>query len=243
MSKSIDLQKNEKKRKVATKGCSKSDLAQFVASVMRDKTLTDLNTEIEELRKERDERLLVEVTGPDGTPVYYQASMKDGINSDYNDDGNITWLVQFEQQKNGEGDDIVLPLVESIEGLEFRLGGIVALKMNRLQIFCKLLCLGTNKTKPKMGGVIFHEGYRSETETVCAISGKIGPILFDDCRALNGININELKAVAHDNGQAQDLIITSVEFTKTKINGIISLLERMGISTDGGGLNIDDNNW
>ena len=64
---------------------SNSDLAPFVASVLKDRTVADLMTEIDELKKEAqrkdDERLRVEITGPRGTPVYYQASMKDGYNA------------------------------------------------------------------------------------------------------------------------------------------------------------------
>ncbi|OEU14383.1 hypothetical protein FRACYDRAFT_240923 [Fragilariopsis cylindrus CCMP1102] len=106
-----------------------SDLAPFVAAVLKDKTVTDLTRENEELRQREEERLLVEITGRGGTPVHYQASLKDGHPHPWLSD---RWIVNFEQKEENEnGEDVDLPL-SVVGNLEVRLGGIVVSDMRDL---------------------------------------------------------------------------------------------------------------
>ena len=97
---------------------SGSDLAPFVAAVLNDRTVAGLIQENNELKSEltdRDnERLLVEVTGQDGSPIYNKGSMRNarrcGIHHnvlDFDNDG-----------RDG------FPL-SSLTGIEIRVGGVV----------------------------------------------------------------------------------------------------------------------
>lgn len=203
---------------------SKSDLASFVAAVLRDETVADLNKDIEELRQqlsnERDERLLVEVTGRGGMPVHCQASLKDGYDCIYT---GKNWCVPFEQNY------VVLPLADSVEELEIRLGGIVVFKINKSTVTIDEVFDDFdrgNKEEAQMGGIYFNND-RKDSGPVDSVGCTFGPVLYDDYTRLDYKNMQQLTKFANEDGrQAQGLIIGGVEFIKSKIPGIVSLLER-----------------
>lgn len=238
-----------------------SDLAPFVASVLKDRTVADLMTEIEELKKEAqrkdDERLRVEITGPRGSPVYYQASMKDGYAKWPVDSSDDFW-VPFDAQNQNH--TTVLNLAATIEGLEVRLGGVLVFKfshnvMETASIASQLTGFDPDHLDtPQMGTVIFrndgHPELLYDDYPVSEIRGKIGPLLYDEYNALTSqmsrshwavtavpdvVNnvINTHRSNNNNPQLLQDLVITGVQFTKTNIPGIISLMETMGIATTG----------
>ena len=105
---------------------SVSDLVPFVASVLRDRAVQDLHTEYEalkeELNRQQEAQLRVEITGRDGDPVYCQTSMQYGVVEVV--DGTPYWEVFFDD--NDDGTNITIPnFIETVEGLELRLGGNV----------------------------------------------------------------------------------------------------------------------
>ncbi|OEU09148.1 hypothetical protein FRACYDRAFT_271570, partial [Fragilariopsis cylindrus CCMP1102] len=100
---------------------SGSDLAPFVAAVLNDRTVAGLIQENNELKSkltDRDnERLLVEVTGQHGSPVYYEESFKNAER--YR--GDHIFL--------GFGSRDGFPL-SSIGEIKIRLGGVVVQRFN-----------------------------------------------------------------------------------------------------------------
>ena len=209
-----------------------SDLAPFVAAVLKDRTVADLKDENVELREQRDGqrdgRLVVQITGPGGTPIHYEASLANG----YSSGGGESWTIDLEQRHDDAGNGFVVSLID-IEELEIRLGGVAIQRFNRnaLDIGCDILTTDfdrDNKMEPQMGGIMFVT--RSECDgPLYTVHGRIGRILWEDYSTLaagNNIEWDELMDT-----QARDLIITGLEFRKREIRGIITLLEDMGIST------------
>lgn len=230
-----------------------SSLAPFVAAAIRDKTICDLMKEIDELR---DERLAIQITGPNGSPIHYKGSLKDGHNSS----NGGTWIVDFKQQMNEQCDalqkySMVLPL-DSAEELEIWFGGIVVQrfgigdKIKGYIDYCQEVDFDLdNIEEPQMGGITFH----IPNGLVCLINARLGPILYDDYKELPsmfrirdrdeileeflGPKVNrylyasELTRI-HRIGYAQDFVINSLVFDKSERSGsIFSLLEKMGAST------------
>jgi len=204
-----------------------SDLVPLVAAVLKDQAVTDENKELrQQLNDQIYERLLVQITGKGGTPVYYQASLKDGGTAC----ADSLWMVGFEKKIDTNfGEDIIVP-INLINELELRLGGHIFLFM-RIALAKTDCCnddIDEMVNEPQMGGIHFEENM------MCCVHGKIGPILHSDYIDLDGsMEIPELIGFAENNGnQLQDLIITAVEFDKETFgDSIISLLERMGTST------------
>ena len=108
--------------------------------------------------------ILVEITGRGGTPVYYQASFKDGETHPGHSD---LWNVYFEQKKNENGEDIVLPLNLISETVEIRLGGIVVTDMNSLpsSVNDADWLFSDNEENPQIGNIYFQ--YRGQLSLSC----------------------------------------------------------------------------
>ena len=83
-----------------------SDLAPFVAAVIRDKVVSDLQTEIEQLRNElyveRYKSKTVAITGPNGTPVYACAQFD--LHGNFDNSPEL-WKVEFVRNNNTDDDD------------------------------------------------------------------------------------------------------------------------------------------
>jgi hypothetical protein len=147
-------------------------------------------------------------------------------------------MIEFEQKKNDDnGEDIVLPLNE-IANLEIHLSGIMVYKMDMGITTTNLLTEDfdrDNIQELQMGGVMVNNVEGGLARPVSTIFGRFGPVEYDVYNDLNAIDMSELTEFANNSNeimiQDQDLIITGIEFTKTKIKGIICILERMGIST------------
>ena len=112
---------------------SGSDLAPFVAAVLRDEVVDEMKNEIDELRSTLteyvDKSLLVQIMGMDGTPIHYEESFK---NAERYDDDQIGDDISLYFANEGRGDDITtggFPL-SSLNEIVIRLGGVVVQRFN-----------------------------------------------------------------------------------------------------------------
>ena len=108
---------------------SASDLAPFVAAVIEDGIVAEMKHKIEELEstvQDRDnERLLVQITGRNGRPIYGEKSLKHGNSDDDIYDHDTLWSLDIDNVE----DAWICPFdEESITQLEIRVGGTVLLK-------------------------------------------------------------------------------------------------------------------
>ena len=106
---------------------SGSDLAPFVAAVLNDRTVAGMiqeNNELKSKLNDRDnERLLVEVTGQHGSPIYYEESLKNARRFSDDDDRIV---LEFD---NDIASTDGLPL-RSLDKIEIRLDGVVVQQFN-----------------------------------------------------------------------------------------------------------------
>ena len=105
---------------------SASELAPFVAAIIDDGIAPELKRKIDVLEatiQDRDhERLLVQITGRDGHPIYGEKSLKHGIPKIDEDGFENLWLLKI----NNEDDAIICPFDEEpITQLEIRVGGML----------------------------------------------------------------------------------------------------------------------
>ena len=88
----------------------------------------------QELEREREERLCVEMMGPGGVDKYYQASMKDGYTNTLPSYADPFWFVQFDH--NADNNNSTSNFVDTVvAGLELRVGGVVVLRLNEAQCY------------------------------------------------------------------------------------------------------------
>ena len=112
-----------------------SDLALFVAAVLRDRTVQDLLDEINRLRVES---LTLRITGRDGTPVFYEVLVTNG-RTRYLDDERLREIT-FPARNDASGNTVTsgnyfgVPFHTFQNDLEFRLGGIVLRKNSEYPI-------------------------------------------------------------------------------------------------------------
>lgn len=195
-----------KKRKGNT-STSISDLVPFVAAVLKEKAIADENEELrqqltelqQQLTNAKDERLLVQITGRDGSPVHYQASLKDGRYSvdDSGGEERRMWIVGFEQKNKDtttSDEDIILPFNNSVNELEIRLGGHIFHFMRRDFAETNQYAEDFDRNdinfaeQPQMGGVHFHNV--SDSGPICFVHGRFGPVLWNDFINQTGIQIS-----------------------------------------------------
>jgi hypothetical protein len=93
-----------------------SDLAPFVAAALRDKALQDLMVENHALRKQLQCTRRVEITGPNGTPVYARAQFDDGETYV----GGSYWEVKFPK-----GQQLLACPLAALEGIEIWIAGML----------------------------------------------------------------------------------------------------------------------
>jgi len=203
---------------------SLSDMASFVAAILKDGTMADLKNENIELRALVEDRLLVHVTGPNGTPIYYEGSLRDGSSPD----SGMLWNFFLERH-------LVLPL-SSLADLEIRLGGTVLYRFDINTIISDYFILtpasdssiNLINNSPTTGRMFFQSHH---SPMLCMYARISGPMLYADLVHLPRImNLAQVVAL-HQNGKVQDLIITGFTFKKSEISGCISLLDKLGISS------------
>eukprot|EP00751_Fragilariopsis_kerguelensis_P017809 CAMPEP_0170834786 /NCGR_PEP_ID=MMETSP0734-20130129/1171_1 /TAXON_ID=186038 /ORGANISM="Fragilariopsis kerguelensis, Strain L26-C5" /LENGTH=251 /DNA_ID=CAMNT_0011201433 /DNA_START=90 /DNA_END=845 /DNA_ORIENTATION=+ len=233
------------------------DLGRSVVTILENVTVTNLMNENEELRHRENERLRVKITGPNGTPVYYQVSLKRGTPVKNEDLGDL-WRVQFDEN---DPDYATLPLNNSVRAMEIWLGDIL---LHRLHLGTSFVSFpGYSRANgfdpnlinvPQMGTVAISTdlGQPNNISPVLLIFAKIGPILYNDFvreipetnDAPGSMSMEQLVTL-YRNDAAKQIGITGLVFRNTYIRGAISSLERIGISTtenDNDNGNGNDNN-
>ena len=200
--------------------------------------MTDMNSEHEALKMKmqqlKEDRLRVEITGRHGDPKYYEASMKDGV-SVTKPDGRSFWDVFFGDNDDDNTNTIIPNFIETVAGLEVRVSGVVALRLEDLT--CRTYTAEsagfTRNDTPQMGGVSFTNDNR------IGVLGRVGPILYEDYINLShslppqGMKVTELvrflKNLQTNNNNDTVLLpqlkIERVYFLKSQIPGVLSLLE------------------
>ena len=204
---------------------SKSDLALFVGAVLRDPVMVDLIAESEQkdeqIEQQQEDRLRIEITGRNGTLKFCQGSMKNGV-SVTGPDNTPKWEVQFDQ--SDDFNTTIPNFIDTVEELEVRLGGVVQFQFDEAHVH------SAYDLDPEGDNTGFDRRTR-DTATVAAVYGGIGPVLYDQF-----VNIENQLTSLHEPERAPllrslDLKIEKVVFDKSKIRGILSLLESMAIST------------
>ena len=221
-----------------------SDLAPFVAATLRDKIVDDLKTENEKLREElarvADRQLAVQVTGPNGAPVYYETSLKRGAYCEHL--GGKCWRVEFDETA-------AIPL-HAISNLEIRVGGMVVQQFTQTTFQALSMSESLSGGGGGGGGGVTHRGGGGDNEPrmyeiVFLISqsspvdvgfGRFGPMRPSEFREV-GSGPHKMRDLVRlcESGLARDLSMTSICFLKSKISGSMALLENMGVPTAGGG--------
>ncbi|OEU09128.1 hypothetical protein FRACYDRAFT_249041 [Fragilariopsis cylindrus CCMP1102] len=112
---------------------SASDSAPLVAAILNDRTVAGLIQENNELKSRENERLLVQITGTNGTPVHYEGSFKHAERYSYDDDRDDrdSWYIYLGFDK-GSSDNLTtdgFPL-SSLAGIKIRLGGVDVQRFN-----------------------------------------------------------------------------------------------------------------
>lgn len=194
-------------------------LASFVAAVLKDGTMADLKRENNELRALVEDRLLIHITGPQGTPIYYEGSLKNGSSPD----SGMLWNFFLEN-----------PLSISLHLLalmEIRVGGIVVHRFDINTITSDRFIptpgnINLINNSPTTGRMFF----QSHHSPMLCMYARIN---FSRREIVHLPRIMELAQVValHQHGKVQDLIITGFTFKKSEISGCISLLEKLGISS------------
>jgi len=194
--------------------------------------VTDLERENAELKSElneqEDERLLVQITGPNRTPIHYEGSLKDG----HSFLGGM-WRFVFDQ--NNGVVRLHLPLSSSFTGLEMWVGGMCIENFRDIK---KVDYYQFSPDDPDdsgsetgraeisfLPGGLIHQG----RGPVQAIYASIGPMTYADCNKITDEQIDLQEQISlHDDLNFE---IRSIFFRKDKISWIMSLLEKMGIPT------------
>jgi len=227
-----------------------SDLVPLVVAVLQDQAVIDKVDELQQqLNDQINERLLLQVTGPNGTPVYYQGSLNDGGTCVSDQGDGEVWIVYFgkKQDNNNNNNTIVVPL-NLIDGLEIRFGGHLVLFMMDTRIQTNWYNYDEefdrnyiNSNEPQMGGIHFSDTDRKNP--IHNVHGRVGPIpwsVYKDHKLDNMEWWNLRKYADDDSNPTQDLIITAIEFNKYLWGeSIISLVEKMGTSTT----NVHNESW
>ncbi|OEU07567.1 hypothetical protein FRACYDRAFT_264895 [Fragilariopsis cylindrus CCMP1102] len=205
---------------------SGSDLAPFVAAVLNDRTVAGMiqeNNELKSKLNDRDnERLLVEVTGQHGSPIYYEESFKNAER--YRDDEIV---LRF---NNGSAIDLTtdgLPL-SSLDEIEIRLGGVVVQRFSvddlNIQFYDDFY-----DEENRMEYIHIH-GPNGSGPIAC-VRGIIGPLPlgWGQRHADGDMDLTDLlEEVADENNDLtpQTLIINGLSFREKDITGIMSFIKK-----------------
>ena len=207
----------------------------FVTNLERENAELKLQLKEQEsqLQEQEDKQLLVQITGPNRTPIYYEGSLKNGEASPQ----RTEWC-HFDEDDEGNTNnhDILLPLSVFTDS-EIWLNGILietfqdvkklfsALGHRRIQIHPGTGVTGRGITQPRTLGV---QGRSPVTCIDASVIGSITDIEFSNLTSEQFYcNLEQLIAL-HDD---LNLKINFIVFRKKNISGAMSLLEKMGIHT------------
>jgi len=195
--------------------------------IIRDQT-------VDELEEQRDQQFLVKITGPHGTPVHYHASLKDDGYNTTSLNENF-WVVDL--KSNNDAQDAAVPF-NSIEKLEFRLGGKVVKRFQMNRLICRVL--SNFDEKRQMGSAIIEDRLTNHPSIAYFIALIGSPCPSKQEYLTQGVPflqnyLAETIRSSNANEDIQDLdksmIITQLFFERSEINGIMSLLKNIGVDT------------
>lgn len=236
-----------------------SDLAPFVASVLRDRTMIEMITEMKKLKKLVEDRLKVQITGRKGSPVYFEGSLKDGYTSHRgrcfevmfdnhddkdNDDDNTTTTTDATKTDKNPSHACVLKL-KTFSDIEIRLGDIIIQRLDLQNVIGS--CNAPFFTNDdfyrdiKYNRPIFLEPDRKEIVLKVKTRRK-GPIPFvlahfgkemdlETYRKLHQLDTLGMKALA-DSRKDYTIILDGLTFSKQDIKKSLAILEDLGYRID-----------
>jgi len=192
-----------------------------------DELKAQLKAKESQLKEQENERLLVQITGPNRTPIYYEGSMKNGYSN-----GDEWRLLVFDPNNVAVRLHLTLSLFTD---LEIWLGGVFIehfQDVDRLNGY--YFTPDDSESGRGMGFFDFLPGSvtRRGRRPVGVIHGSIGPMTSADYNKLTDEQLDlEEQITSHNN---ISFTIESINFRKDKIRGIMSLLEKFGIPTSDG---------
>mmetsp|Transcript_23557 Transcript_23557/g.50110 ORF Transcript_23557/g.50110 Transcript_23557/m.50110 type:complete len:280 (+) Transcript_23557:177-1016(+) len=233
-----------------------SDLAPFVAAVLKDHAVADMMAEIKQLRGLVDERLCVQVTGERGFPVYHEASLRDGYTShrgrcfevmfDCHDDDKSSSSSRGsdepENQHSSNSQRGSIPLTALLE-LEIRLGGVVIQRFDARTLIgsCNAPFFTKNDfyrdtkynkdryfSPDRKEVVLMAEGQQSGWDPVPFVIARFGNEMdASDYKTLHRVGTGELLNL-YATGKAATVVIDGLTFRKPQIEKALVVLETMG---------------
>ena len=203
---------------------SGSDLARFVAAVLRDEVVHELITENNELQSRENERLRVQVTGNNGTPIHYEGSFKNAEPrySYINNDG-LPYKVGIGLRFGYDGITDGFPL-SSIGEIEIRSGGVVVQRFNIDDLTIQFVQDGYDEENP-MQFIALH----NLSGPILCVDGKIGPLPLgwgQNRRSMLLTDFFELVADENNGLTPQTLIIEGLLFDEKDIAGLMSVIRK-----------------
>jgi len=186
---------------------------------------SQLKEQKSQLKEREDKQLLVQITGPNRTPIYYEGSMKNG----HNDISGIQWYLNIRKKKNG----VVLPFSLSLTDLEFWSGGIFIKNFQDVErLYGHHFTPDDSGSGTGIGFISFIVGKESRRERGpdYDITACIGPMTSADYNKLTDEQLDLKERIPlYDHVRWR---IGTIRFRKDKIPGIMSLLEKLGIPND-----------
>ena len=239
---------------------SASELASFVAAVIDDGIAPELQRKNNELKRKIDalestihqhesERLLVQITGRYGRPIYGEKSLKHGIPQVDEHAAETLWWLAINNDKDDAYDAFICPLDEEPSTqLELRVGGILILPRLLEQLSTIVFNYEEHADEDDLDKLVYLENvdfqpFESFEEEDCPINqllGRVGPITIRHYKALckmaeSGTDLCTRDLFEHDRGaqpaRNMTLAIQEIEFYKKNISGCISLLKQLGFRT------------
>ena len=205
---------------------SASDLVPRVMLFVSD--LERKNAELKsQLKEQEDKQLLVQLTGPNGTPIHYEGSLKDGYSV-----FDRLWCFDVEGILNN--DVLQLPISLLFIDLEIWLSGLLIGNFQNVDRLYKsgVFTQDFSGSETGKGKIYFHPGGVTirGRHPINKISASIGPMTYADYNKLTDeqLNFNDQKIALCDN---LNFHIHSIKFNKDQIRGAMSLLEKLGIAT------------
>ena len=203
---------------------SGSDLAPFVAAVLRDEVVDELIKENNELKSRENKHLLVQITGPNGTPIHYEGSFKNAEPqySDFGTDG-LPYTVGIVLRFGYDGTTDDFPL-SSIGEIEIRSGGVVVQRFNIDDLTIQFVQDGYDEESP-MQFIALH----NLSGPILCVDGKIGPLPLrwgQNRRAMLLTDFFGLVADENNGLTPQTLIIEGLLFDEKDIAGLMSVIRK-----------------
>ena len=214
---------------------SGSDLAPFVGAVLRDRIIDEMQNQIDVLQSRQteseNERLLVQITGTNGTPIHYEESFRKAKRCNYyNADRTYNVVgISLRFANDGRSDDLTtngFPLT-SLNELEIRLGGVVVQRFNAddLSIHFQNDPYDDNNHQMKFATL-----KRNCSGPITCVRGRFGPLPLGWGQELVGremllTDFFELVPDENNGLTPQTLVVIhELKFDEKDITGIMSLI-------------------